>query len=246
MGYAVVIIPLVFLFLWANHLQVIAIEKPPCIFVHRYEVHIINSLPSNSDPLVVHCASGDDDLGTHTLTSNQVFQWSFCENVTQTTLYFCHFSWGSKERAFEVFNKKLKGDCYNGLCFWEVRADGIYKSHGSDESFEKYIDCKGIHGYAIAQHAACFACLHPCGLNCRNDPFTLLEKILNGYLTLSISVSQTHRPQALLVEMSSLLIADTSGASSERRWVAPNHQRFALFATRLSPFHQSLAMALCK
>ncbi|KAL0353975.1 UNVERIFIED_CONTAM: hypothetical protein Sangu_0978800 [Sesamum angustifolium] len=49
----------------------------------------------------------------------------------------------------------------------------------------------------------------------KNDPFTLLENILNGYLTLSISVRHTHKPQALLVEMSSSLIADTSGASSE-------------------------------
>ncbi|KAL0394660.1 UNVERIFIED_CONTAM: hypothetical protein Slati_4432200 [Sesamum latifolium] len=45
----------------------------------------------------------------------------------------------------------------------------------------------------------------------RNDPFTLFEKILNGYLTLSISVRQTHKPQALLVEISSSLIADTRG-----------------------------------
>ncbi|KAK4430996.1 hypothetical protein Salat_0861600 [Sesamum alatum] len=82
-----VIMLMVFHFVWANHLDATALEKPLCILVHKYEVHIINSLPQNFAPLVVHCTSGDDDLGSHTLTSNQVFQWSYCENVAKIDRY---------------------------------------------------------------------------------------------------------------------------------------------------------------
>ncbi|KAK4384152.1 UDP-glucosyltransferase 29 [Sesamum angolense] len=62
------------------------------------------------------------------------------------------------------------------------------------------------------QHVARF---HPCSFDCWNDPFTLFEKNLNEYLTLSILVRQTHNPQALLVEISSSFMDETSGASPE-------------------------------
>ncbi|KAL2249832.1 UNVERIFIED_CONTAM: hypothetical protein Sindi_2456900 [Sesamum indicum] len=98
---------------------------------------------------------------------------------------------------------------------------------------------KGINGYASAQHAtwctSSFAGSLFFEINIlffsnklsansvlflvmefnRNNPFTLLEKNLNGYLTLSISVRQSHNPQALLVEILSSLTADIRGASPE-------------------------------
>ncbi|KAL8468730.1 hypothetical protein ACS0TY_031796 [Phlomoides rotata] len=100
------------------------------LFSHRYTVHVINDLPSNSK-LRIHCASGDDDLGYHTLPVGYDFDWSFCD-ILWTTLFFCHLWWdsNSKERAFDVFNLRLAaGLCLETFkCFWSARGDGIYSS----------------------------------------------------------------------------------------------------------------------
>ncbi|KAM3326966.1 hypothetical protein P3S67_002092 [Capsicum chacoense] len=67
-----------------------------CEFTSNHRVHVINKLPSHSQKL-------NDDLGYHNLTTNQDFIWLFCESILYRTLFFCHFWWGSKEKAFDVF-----------------------------------------------------------------------------------------------------------------------------------------------
>ncbi|OIT04436.1 hypothetical protein A4A49_65234, partial [Nicotiana attenuata] len=103
-----------------------------CIFSSKYVVHIINKLPSRSSKLEIHCASKDNDLGYHNLTTNQDFNWSFCETFLNKTLFFCHFWWGLKEKKFDVFNDPytcVKGSGNPNVltnCKWEVRKDGFY------------------------------------------------------------------------------------------------------------------------
>lgn len=87
----------------------------------------------NAPPLRVHCASKDDDLGYHTLGRSVYIHWEFRENFFWSTLFFCHFWWGQKQRAFEVFNSNWHEFCddpngrhENNLCFWLVRPDGFY------------------------------------------------------------------------------------------------------------------------
>lgn len=58
----------------------------------------MNKLPQNSPPLMVHCASKNDDLGNHTLTFNQEFSWKFCENFFWNTLLHSEATWGKKTR----------------------------------------------------------------------------------------------------------------------------------------------------
>ncbi|KAI3470517.1 hypothetical protein Pfo_027180 [Paulownia fortunei] len=112
-----------------------------CFLTHKIEVHVINNLPSNSAPLTLHCASGDNDLGHHTLAVNQDFNWSFCENIYYpNTLFFCHLWWGSKQRAFEVFNSKwVQPDSTQH--YWLAKSDGIYFSYSnSPQTFTKRYD----------------------------------------------------------------------------------------------------------
>ncbi|KAI3458753.1 hypothetical protein Pfo_015416 [Paulownia fortunei] len=118
---------LVFLIITTTILQISALEKRKCVFVWRYEVHIINNLPRRSAPLKLHCASRDDDLGYHTLPINQDFHWQFCANIFNTTLFFCHFWWGSKEKVFNVFDSDRRGKC-DVTCNWIAKSDGIYFS----------------------------------------------------------------------------------------------------------------------
>ncbi|KAI3469944.1 hypothetical protein Pfo_026607 [Paulownia fortunei] len=115
---------LCFLILSACFLQTMA---RICFLTPKYIVHVVNNiLPISTSPLLVHCASGDNDIGNHTLYYEGDFTWSFCEQVFLRTLFFCHLSWGSKSISFDVFNSKLRKDCSTSMCYWEAQTDGIY------------------------------------------------------------------------------------------------------------------------
>ncbi|KAL1539747.1 hypothetical protein AAHA92_24194 [Salvia divinorum] len=90
------------------------------------------SAPNSSLPLRVHCASGDDDIGFHTLYTHNDLHWSFCTNFGDTTLFFCHLWWGNTvEKAFDVFSSSIDKFC-DGTCNWVARHDGIYFSGNRD------------------------------------------------------------------------------------------------------------------
>ncbi|GFP79621.1 hypothetical protein PHJA_000105600 [Phtheirospermum japonicum] len=82
--------------------------------------------PETNIPLKVHCASKDREIGYHTVSQSKDIFWGLCMNIWRSTMYFCHFWWGNKEAAFEVFNNKIARKCSGDLfCLWVVRADGI-------------------------------------------------------------------------------------------------------------------------
>ncbi|KAG5588363.1 hypothetical protein H5410_048797, partial [Solanum commersonii] len=134
-----------------------------CFLTNRFEVHVINNLPSNASLLKIHCASGDDDLGDHYLAVNQEFKWSFCQALAWTTLFFCHFWWDSKSKVFNVFDDPVH--CVeDGLlpkittqCAWVVKSD-VYitnklPSHSPKLTFHcaSKNDDLGYHDLAINQ-----------------------------------------------------------------------------------------------
>ncbi|KAL8555154.1 hypothetical protein ACS0TY_003091 [Phlomoides rotata] len=100
------------------------------LFSSNYIVHVINDLPSNSE-LRLHCASQDYDLGYHTLSVGDDYNWSFCD-ILHVTVFVCHLWWdlNSKELAFEAFQAHVRANsCFeSGECFWSARGDGIYSS----------------------------------------------------------------------------------------------------------------------
>ncbi|TMW94060.1 hypothetical protein EJD97_010781 [Solanum chilense] len=103
-----------------------------CVFSQKYEVHVINKLPANSSKLRLHCASKNTEIGDQILPINGDLNWSFCESFLDTTLYFCHFWWGPKDKSFDVFDdptycvKNGKNPNVLKYCKWEVREDGFY------------------------------------------------------------------------------------------------------------------------
>lgn len=101
-----------------------------CFFVTKYTVFVVNNLPPNSPPLVLHCASKDDDLGYHTVTTNRQFRFSFCDKPL-STLFFCRFRWNGKDKAFQVFNSSwYQNRCNkNDVCYYAVKSDGFYFSN---------------------------------------------------------------------------------------------------------------------
>ncbi|KAI3470536.1 hypothetical protein Pfo_027199, partial [Paulownia fortunei] len=112
--------------------QAMAIEqKKGCFLTRKYTVHVMNHLPLWSNiPLRLHCASGDNDLGYHKLPIFGDFNWTFCDNIFGTTLYFCHLWWnsrlGPKQKAFNVFTEKWSPKCTSGVCYWAANQDGIH------------------------------------------------------------------------------------------------------------------------
>ncbi|KAL8051760.1 hypothetical protein ABFX02_06G169600 [Erythranthe guttata] len=101
-----------------------------CFPFHHNSIHVVvaNSLPPNSDPLLLHCASKNDDLGFHTVTINQTFSFSFCV-IPWATLFYCDFAWGLKRAHAVVYDVNWKGHSHCGgsrTCYWEARGDGLY------------------------------------------------------------------------------------------------------------------------
>ncbi|KAK4477132.1 hypothetical protein RD792_016343 [Penstemon davidsonii] len=114
----------------------VAIGARRCFFgpLYHYRVHLVNSLAPNTKPSIVtvHCASGNDDLGNHTLALNQEFSFDFC-SIPFKTLFFCHFWWGNKNKAFDAFDDKRP--CGERNCYWFAKNDGIWLSEHSDPNW---------------------------------------------------------------------------------------------------------------
>ncbi|KAI3458956.1 hypothetical protein Pfo_015619 [Paulownia fortunei] len=110
-------------------LQTVASQKHKCSFLLRHiEVRVVNNLPQKSPPLLLHCASKNDDLGYRTLPINKDFHFEFCSNFFNT-LFFCHLWWGKKSIVFDAYNVNWKGNrCTDGECYWAAKSDGIYFS----------------------------------------------------------------------------------------------------------------------
>lgn len=101
-------------------------EGMSCFFFNKVVVTIYSDLPSDSASLSVHCASKDDDLGSHTLTTNQIYRFAFC-TIPFTTLFHCDLYWGTKKKSFDAYDVNWHGDPCNGhTCKWAARTDGIY------------------------------------------------------------------------------------------------------------------------
>ncbi|KAM7462271.1 hypothetical protein LguiA_030392 [Lonicera macranthoides] len=102
--------------------------------VHKYEVHIVNGLPDNTNLLEFRCQSKDDDLGYHTLLVGEEFYWKFRDNFFGRTLFFCHFYWQDKDKAFDVYNSHIYCQTLGNhggtpKCYWLAKADGFYFSN---------------------------------------------------------------------------------------------------------------------
>lgn len=113
----------------SNLMQTIASDNVNCFAsFFKYTIHTVNNLPPGSAPLVAHCQSKNDDFGNKTLAIGQDFNFSFC-SIPRTTLYFCHFWWGNKNKAFDAYKAKWAEEpCAGHHCYWAAKDDGIYFS----------------------------------------------------------------------------------------------------------------------
>ncbi|GFQ07407.1 hypothetical protein PHJA_002884800 [Phtheirospermum japonicum] len=59
-----------------------------CSLSGEVNVLVINNLPSSTPPLRLNCASGDHEIGFHTLKVNEQFPWKFCMGLRTLFLSF--------------------------------------------------------------------------------------------------------------------------------------------------------------
>lgn len=116
-----------------------------CLFGSGYIITITNNIRNSN--VLVHCKSKDDDIGDKQLSFNQRFNWKFCANHFQTTLYFCHFYWESKEQVFDVYNRTMMDVCDanlgdNNPCNWVFQQDGFYLYDFNKKSWGHQYDWK--------------------------------------------------------------------------------------------------------
>ncbi|OVA20186.1 Plant self-incompatibility S1 [Macleaya cordata] len=82
--------------------------------------HVMNRR-GNGKSIEIHCWSGDDDLGNHVVQDGDEIQWSFHENVFQSTLFHCDLKWDeSNQFGFDAYrsNRDDKGRCSFGE-YWK-------------------------------------------------------------------------------------------------------------------------------
>uniref|UniRef100_A0A0V0H514 S-protein homolog n=1 Tax=Solanum chacoense TaxID=4108 RepID=A0A0V0H514_SOLCH len=115
--------------------------------VNSFQVQVVNNIDPTKFPfnsIKIHCASKDNDMGFHDLSPNNKFEWSFKEKYFANTMFFCHFWWGLKERAFEVFNV-FQGCIRDSplsprtlLCKWTVTDKGFFLEDASGKKYNPY------------------------------------------------------------------------------------------------------------
>ncbi|KAL3749140.1 hypothetical protein ACJRO7_010261 [Eucalyptus globulus] len=95
------------------------------VWIKRH-VHIINDLPGD---MMLHCKSGDDDLGARTLHQGEEQVITFKMNFFGSTLFFCSARREWRFRSFDVFTEERDKYRCRGDCKWSLRNDGIYFSN---------------------------------------------------------------------------------------------------------------------
>ncbi|XP_027343140.1 S-protein homolog 3-like [Abrus precatorius] len=80
----------------------------------------------NGVVLYLHCRSKDDDLGLHVLQNGNYQEWSFRDNVIDTTLFWCSLKWNNQQHSFEIYSTINDGRRCASQCLRRIRPDGAY------------------------------------------------------------------------------------------------------------------------
>ncbi|KAL8201750.1 hypothetical protein R6Q57_010897 [Mikania cordata] len=108
-------------------------------------VYITNAL---NDAIVVHIKSTDHDLENHTIPSNGVYSWTFCQKIIGSHFHG-YFWWGTRYQNLALIDKELMILCRDDseiadqFCYWMVVPDGFFVS-GTNYTFpDNWVKKKG-------------------------------------------------------------------------------------------------------
>ncbi|XP_021725307.1 S-protein homolog 1-like [Chenopodium quinoa] len=116
-------------------LFMVTIREPETLYRTRYNVRVVNGFTNNSSlPLVIWCASPENDMGGRALQEGDDYSWSQTTNflgVGGNTRVFCTLKWDQMRKKFDAFY--IYRDSYRcspfKMCVWMVKEDGFYFSN---------------------------------------------------------------------------------------------------------------------
>jgi hypothetical protein len=75
--------------------------------------------------LLVHCKSGDDDVGAHLIHFNQSFSFVVVPSFLENTLYFCAFRFNNEVHWFDIYRYwRDFFHCDMVDCSWKIKPEG--------------------------------------------------------------------------------------------------------------------------
>lgn len=84
----------------------------------KTHVKIVNLL-GEDEIMNIHCRSKDDDLGQHTLSYFQTYEFRFHPNIWMTTLFYCDVSWRYVTNwRFDAYDFSRDGHRCEDDCRW--------------------------------------------------------------------------------------------------------------------------------
>ncbi|MCL7048702.1 hypothetical protein MKW94_017423 [Papaver nudicaule] len=103
-------------------------------------VSVANDI-SEGVELHIHCRSKEDDLGEHTLTYGNQFDWKFRIDLFVRTLFSCNMSWtdvdGKLVRGgYAMYNAERDWYRCENQCHFSVRKDCVYGYFKAKDAFE--------------------------------------------------------------------------------------------------------------
>ncbi|KAL6527120.1 hypothetical protein OROGR_016210 [Orobanche gracilis] len=112
-----------------------------CFFYYKVHVDFVNHIPETyPQPVVVRCASKDDNLGNHTLRYNESWGFKFCVKPF-STLFYCNLRWGDSHLSLDAYNAMwFTNPCNKGDCTWTISLSGAGLPRGQFHYWEKQIN----------------------------------------------------------------------------------------------------------
>ncbi|VVA26241.1 PREDICTED: self-incompatibility [Prunus dulcis] len=95
-------------------------------------VRLTNRLEPSNATVTIHCKSGDDDLGDHLVALGETYEFSFKNNIWDSTLFFCNFDWvsGSLGKSvsgtFDIYKARRDQERCLHDCNWLILETGLY------------------------------------------------------------------------------------------------------------------------
>lgn len=85
-------------------------------------VKLTNTL---STKVLVHCKSGDNDLGEHVLYKTNFVEWSFRpHSIVWNTKYLCTIEWQGSILTFFGYKETRDMHGCHSQCFWDIGVNG--------------------------------------------------------------------------------------------------------------------------
>ena len=110
----------------------------------KVHVYVKNELEAGKT-LRIRCKSKNDNLGEHSISFNEIYEWSFRNNLWDSTLFWCHMEWeessGQKiSGSFEIYNGGRDKQRCRRRCEWLVEKRGLYSYNRNTGSWESLFD----------------------------------------------------------------------------------------------------------